>query len=173
MQRGDPEDPSGHAAVLRTTRLLLTPLSRLDEAEHAAASGKPDDAVRDTRSGELQWRQHNFGPWAIRDRGDDSFLGGAELRFAGEGIEGIAPTEVEAGWWVTESRRHQGIASEAMRAAIADLWSRAGVEHLTAYIEDGENEPSRRLAARLGFTVRGSGRGRFGEPMTVYELRRG
>jgi RimJ/RimL family protein N-acetyltransferase len=59
-----------------------------------------------------------------------------------------------------------------MRAAIADVWDRAGVESLTAYIADGDNEPSRRLAASLGFTVRGPGRGRFGEPMTVYELRR-
>jgi RimJ/RimL family protein N-acetyltransferase len=94
------------------------------------------------------------------------------LRFAGDGIEGIAPDEVEAGWWVTVKRRNQGVATEAMRVAIGDLWSRAGVENLTAYIEEGENEPSRRLAANLGFTVRGQGRGRFGEPMTVYELRR-
>src|SRR5436309_9891142 len=37
-----------------------------------------------------QWREHGFGPWAIRDVGDNSFLGAAELRFAGDGIEGIA-----------------------------------------------------------------------------------
>jgi RimJ/RimL family protein N-acetyltransferase len=165
------EDPSEQLIVLRTTRLVLTPLSRLDEAAHTEASGKPDDAVRDTSSAELQWLQHGFGPWAIRNRGDNSFLGGAELRFAGEGIDGIAPAEVEAGWWVTQSRRNQGIASEAMSAAIADIWDRARVESLTAYIADGENEPSRRLAAGLGFTVRGPGRGRSGEPMTVYELR--
>jgi RimJ/RimL family protein N-acetyltransferase len=158
--------------VLETTRLVLIPLSRLDEAEHAQASGSASDAARDTRSAEVQWQQHGFGPWAIRDRGDKSFLGGAELRYAGEGIDGIAPTEVEAGWWVTASRRNHGIAGEAMRTAIADVWDRADVESLTAYIADGENEPSRRLAASLGFTVRGPGRGRFGEPMTVYELRR-
>ncbi len=159
------------ALVLRTARLVLRPMSLGDEAEHAAASGRPADAVRDTRSGELQWRGHGFGPWSIRDRGDNSFLGGAELRFAGEGIDGISPTEVEAGWWVTESRRRQGIAGEAMAAAIADVWGRAGVASVTAYI-GGENEPSVRLAASLGFVVRGPGRGRFGEPMTVYELSR-
>ena len=128
--------------------------------------------MRDTRAAELQWGAHGFGPWAIRDLGDDSFLGGAELRFAGDGIEGIAADEVEAGWWVTENRRGQGIATEAMRAAIGDLWGRAGVESVTAYIEERENEPSRRLAASLGFTMRSRGRGRFGEPMTVYELLR-
>jgi hypothetical protein len=46
------------------------------------------------------------------------------------------------------------------------------VESITAYIEEGANEPSRHLAAKLGFPVRGPGRGRSGEPMTVYELHR-
>ena len=163
---------AGSGIVLRTARLILLPLTRLDEAQHARASNNAADALRDTRAAEVQWREHGFGPWAIRDRRDDCFLGGAELRFAGDGIEGIAPDEVEAGWWVTENRRNEGIATEAMEAAIDDLWTRTDVESITAYIEDGENEPSRRLAAKLGFTVRGPGRGRSGEPMTVYELRR-
>ena len=165
--------PANGECVLRTARLTLRPLTRLDEAEHARASGDAADALRDTRAADVQWRAHGFGPWAIRDSRDDSFLGGAELRFAGADIDGIAPDEVEAGWWVTEGRRNQGIATEAMQAAIADLWTRIDVESITAYIAEGVNEPSRRLAGRLGFTVRGPGRGRSGEPMTVYELHRG
>jgi len=51
------------------------------------------------------------------------------------------------------------------------LWARTEIETVAAYIA-GENEPSRRLAAKLGFTARGPGKGRSGEPMTVYELRR-
>src|SRR5213078_2721543 len=94
-------DSAEQAMTLRTARLILTPLSPLDEGEHARASGNSDDALRDTRAAELQWRGHGFGPWAIRDLGDNSFLGAAELRFAGDGIEGIAPNEVEAGWWVS------------------------------------------------------------------------
>jgi RimJ/RimL family protein N-acetyltransferase len=156
--------------VLRTGRLSLLPLTGLDEAEHARASRNAEDALRDTRAAEPQWREHGFGPWAIRDKRDDSFLGCAELRFAGEGIEGIAADEVEAGWWVTEERRNEGIATEAMEAAIDDLWSRTDVQTITAYIEDGQNEPSRRVAAKLGFAVRSTGRGRSGEPMTVYTL---
>src|SRR3954452_2230804 len=140
-------DSAEQAIVLRTARLILTPLSPLDEGEHARASGNSDDALRDTRAAEPQWREHGFGPWAIRDLGDNSFLGAAELRFAGDGIEGIAPNEVEAGWWVTENRRNQRIATEAMRAAIVDLWRRAGVESVTAYIEKGEK---RTVAASRG-----------------------
>ena len=69
------------------------------------------------------------------------------------------------------TRRNEGIATEAMQAAIDDLWGRTEVESITAYIEERANEPSRRLAAKLGFAVRGPGLGRTGEPMTVYELR--
>jgi RimJ/RimL family protein N-acetyltransferase len=148
--------------------LLLTPLTRLDEAEHASASGRPVDALRDTGAAEVQWRQCGFGPWAIRDLREESFLGCAELRLAGDGIDGIEPDEVEAGWWVAEERRNQGIATEAMHAAIGDLWSRTETAGITAYIDEGENEASRRVAAKLGFAVRGQGHGRSGEPMTVY-----
>lgn len=158
--------------VLRTARLILVPMSPADEADHARASGSAADAQRDTQAAEVKWREHAFGPWAIRDRRDEAFLGGAELRFAGEGIEGIAADEVEAGWWVVRDRRREGVAFEAMSAAIVDLWSRTCVGSIAAYI-GGENKPSLRLAAKLGFAVRGQGRGRSGEPMTVYELRRG
>src|SRR5262245_58990302 len=175
MRGGSRGNPTGYAnggLVLQTARLILIPLKRVDEAEHARASRDPAAALRDTRAAEVQWQEHGFGPWAIRDKRDNSFLGGAELRFAGDGIEGIAADEVEAGWWVTEERRNEGIATEEMEAAIDDLWSRTEVESITAYIEEGANEPSRRFAAKLGFAVRGPGRGRAGEPMTVYALRR-
>jgi RimJ/RimL family protein N-acetyltransferase len=158
-------------SVLRTERLILVPLAIRDEAEHIKASQRAADARRDTQSAEAHWHEHGFGTWAIRDSRDRSFLGGAELHFAGEGIDGIAPDEVEAGWWVTDARRNEGIATEAMRAAIDDLWSRTDADHVKAYIS-GENEPSRRVALKLGFTELGPGRGRSGEPMTVYELRR-
>jgi RimJ/RimL family protein N-acetyltransferase len=147
-------------------------MTRLDEAEHARASRNAADASRDTGAAEVHWREHGFGPWAIRDARDNSFLGGAELHFAGEGIEGIAADEIEAGWWVTDERRNEGIATEAMAAAIDDLWSRTDASRITAYIAEGANEPSRRVAAKLGFVACGSGRGRSGEPMTVYALSR-
>jgi RimJ/RimL family protein N-acetyltransferase len=162
----------GDRFVLRTERLLLTPLTRLDEPHHASASGRPADALRDTGAAEVQWRECGFGPWAIRDLREESFLGCAELRLAGDGIDGIEPDEVEAGWWVAAERRNQGIATEAMHAAIGDFWERTETACITAYIDEGENEASRRVAAKLGFAVRGQGRGRSGGPMTVYELRR-
>ena len=106
--------------------------------------------MRDTRAADVQWREHGFGPWAVRDKQGGCFLGCAELRLAGDGIEGIAPDEVEAGWWVTEDRRNDGIATEAMEAAIDDLFSRTDVETITAYISDGKRSiPPRGSQARI------------------------
>ena len=73
---------------------------------------------------------------------------------------------------MTEARRNEGIATEAMEAAIDDLWARTDARTITAYIAEGENEPSRRVAEKLGFNVRSPGVGRSGEPMTVYVLHR-
>jgi len=157
--------------LIRTPRLVLKPLRLDDEADHARASGSAEDAARDARSADAHWRLHGFGLWAIRDRVDGVFLGVAELHVAGEGIDGIAGDEIEAGWWVTEARRNTGVATEAMAAAIDDVWSRAGTVGLVAYIAPG-NPASERVAAKLGFVVRGPGRGRFAEAMTVYELRK-
>ena len=155
---------------LETERCVLTPLSLADVDVHATASGRPQDALRDCRLAAEHWRRHGFGHWAVRDCTSGGFLGVAELHFAGPGIDGIAADEVEAGWWVAESHRNEGLATEGMRAAIGDLWDRARVDHVKAYI-DGTNPSSERVAAKLGFAVRGPGTGRFGEPMIVYELR--
>src|SRR3954463_5883751 len=72
--------------VLRTERLLLTPLTRLDEAEHASASGRPADALRDTGAAEGQWRGGGVGP--------PGGGGGAGVRVRTLGDQGSARGEV-------------------------------------------------------------------------------
>ena len=128
-----------------------------------------EDARRETAEAEAHWATHAFGPWAVLEGGE--FAGFAEVHFAGPGIGGIDPREVEVGWVIAEGRRRRGLATEAMRAAIADAWPRAGVDHLVAYIRP-ENAISLRVAERLGFSLRGPGRSRSGDPVGVYELRR-
>ena len=133
-------------AVLRTGRLTLTPLEA--QADH--------------------WERHGFGDWAIEH--DGAFAGVAEIHFAWPGVTGISTDEVEAGWEVEEHLRGRGFATEAMRAAIEDAWTRTGADHIAAYIRP-ENAASHRVAEKLGFAVRGPGLTRDGSPMTVYELR--
>jgi RimJ/RimL family protein N-acetyltransferase len=147
---------------LHTRRLDLTPLAR----EHAAFH----DASECTTS-ETHWREHGFGHWAVVDREDGSFVGVAEVHFAYPGVEGISTAEVEVGWSVSAERQGEGIATEAMQAAIDDAWERTGADHLVAYIRP-ENAPSLRVATKLGFALRGPGRATSGDPVEVYEVRR-
>jgi RimJ/RimL family protein N-acetyltransferase len=133
-------------AVLRTERLTLTPLEA--QADH--------------------WAEHAFGDWAIEHEG--AFAGLAEIHYAWPGVTGISTDEVEAGWEIVPELRRRGFATEAMQAAIGDAWTRAQATHLVAYIRP-ENAVSQRVAAKLGFAVRGPGLTRDRSPMTVYELR--
>jgi RimJ/RimL family protein N-acetyltransferase len=144
---------------LRSERLVLVPLQETfsacwDEHECGLAAA--------------HWADHGFGPWAIELAG--AFAGVAELHFAPPGVTGISTDEIEAGWEIAEPLRGRGLATEAMRTAIDDVWTRAGAAHLVAYIRP-ENAASQRVAEKLGFTVRGPGLTRSGDPMTVYELR--
>lgn len=86
-------------------------------------------------------------------------------------MTGISTDEVEAGWEIVEELRGRGLATEAMRAAIADAWERTGADHLAAYIRP-ENVASLRVAEKLGFRFRENGLTRSGDSMLVYELRR-
>jgi len=152
---------------LRTERLRLIPLSKA-HAEEYAAFMPAEEARRETAESEAHWSAHAFGPWAVLE--GERFVGFAEVHYAGKGIGGIEPDEVEAGWVIAEEERGRGLATEAMRAAIPDAWSRAGVDHVVAYIRP-ENVISLRVAEKLGFSLRGPGRARSGDPVGVYELR--
>jgi RimJ/RimL family protein N-acetyltransferase len=132
--------------ALRTQRLTLTP--HVEARDH--------------------WEAHGFGNWAIEL--DGRFAGLAELHFAHPGVTGISTDEIEAGWEIESELQGRGLATEAMRAAIDDVWARTPADHLVAYIRP-ENAASRRVAHKLGFTPRGEGLTRSGDPMTVYELR--
>ena len=86
-------------------------------------------------------------------------------------MTGISTDEVEAGWEIVPELRGRGLATEAMRAAIADAWERTGADHLVAYIRP-ENAASLRVAQKLGFRFRSEGRAHDGATVTVVELRR-
>src|SRR4051794_34335717 len=118
---------------------------------------------RECKAAEAHWAAHGFGHWAVF--AGDEFVGGAEVHFAYEGVDGISTDEVELGWLIVEGRRNEGIATEAMAAAIEDVWARVGADHVTAYI-DGENPASARVAEKLGLRARSRNAQR-----TVYELR--
>lgn len=139
---------------LRTDRLTLVPLD-------LSFAGRYHE--RECTYAAEHWAEHGFGHWAIFD--GDEFVGGAEVHYAHPWVDDMSPDEVEVGWLILEHRRGEGIATEAMRAAIEDVWTRVGADHVIAYI-DGDNPPSARVAEKLGLRVRSRTDGH-----TVYELR--
>jgi RimJ/RimL family protein N-acetyltransferase len=155
-----PELPvAWEVAPLVTERLRLAPLTAVDEVAYASVVG-PGAALAVVASSERHWRERGFGCWAIVD--EDGFAGAVELR----------PTttegELELGWALAPDRRGRGLAAEAVRAAVADARTRVRAHSFVAYVEPG-NEPSLRLAQRLGFVRRSSGV-HLGEPAEILEL---
>ena len=152
---------------LETERLVLVPLGREHEAAYAEIF---EDTAELDRAIEHR-AEHGFGHWAILDRSSGQLLGTLEVHYAGDGIGGIGPDEVEIGWTVTPARRREGIATEAARAAIARAFATLDAPHLVAYIRP-ENEASLRVAARLGMRPDGEGTTRSGDSMLIFRLPR-
>jgi len=96
----------------------------------------------------------------------------ANGRFAGRVLLYDWPQfgETEIGWTLLSGARGNGYATEAARAFADWGFANLNVPYLISLI-DPENEPSRRVAERLGMSVI-RGEVLEGEPHDVYALRR-
>jgi RimJ/RimL family protein N-acetyltransferase len=97
------------------------------------------------------WALYGYGIFTCRRRDNDAVIGIAGVfhswRGFGEGLDDVP----EAGWIFAEACWGQGLAGEAMRAALAWFDATHGPRRVACMI-DGDNAPSLTLAARLGFT---------------------
>ncbi len=140
--------------TIETERLIMRPPSRLDwpayarfmETEPAKFFAGFRNTGRAWRSfGTLIWHwiDRGFGPWAVTARGHDDCIGIVGPKFPPGWPEG------ELTWIVFGDTEGRGIASEAARAARADVYHRPGWTTAVSYIEP-ENTRSVALAERLG-----------------------
>ena len=145
--------------MLETARLLLPPLTEEHIAPLAALYRDPEvtrfiggdtldpeaTAAQVTAFG-LVWQERGFGQSAVIDRATGQFLGRV----------GLHPwpvwDEIEVGWVLARTAQSKGFAAEAAARWITYAFTELGLTRLTAVI-DPRNEPSRRLAVRLGFAV--------------------
>lgn len=154
-------------ARLRTERLALRQPGADDLGAYVAVLGQ-DDAEREHREALAHWRAHGFGPWLVELAGEP--IGVAEVHYAGPGVTGIEPHEVEIGWVIVEAQRGRGFATEAARAALVDASDRARPNFhgwIVAYIRP-ENEISRRVATRIGMRHVGEGLTRSGDAAEIW-----
>jgi RimJ/RimL family protein N-acetyltransferase len=157
---------------IETERLVLRPVRTDDLDDYRRLGIRLEAARREVDYAVEHWAEHGFGPWVVFERSDEERLAGVlEVHYAGEGIGGIEPDEVEIGWTVAPGLRRRGIASEAAVAAVADAFERVGPPHLVAYIRP-DNEASLRIAAGLGMRDDGEGTTRKGDRMRIFRLPR-
>ena len=149
-------------APLLTDRLLLRPFVPQD-AEPAFAmfrleevgrfTGGVHESVDDTRAliskASEHQAAHGFALWAVEERETGTLVGEVGLQL----LEHRGP-EVEIGWSFDPAYHGRGYASEAAGAWIDVAFGALGLDELLATIIP-ENAPSRRLAERLGFELRG------------------
>lgn len=156
-----PELVDNLAPTLRTERLVLRHVRAKDIDYFAEAHGDPDimfhlggpipreDAWRRALTGAGFWGVLGIGLWAVERISDAKTIGHIGFfDFQREMTPSIAG-EPEMGWIFSRDGQGQGFAGEAGVAAL-DWFDRTISKSIPAII-DVENNPSMRLAEKLGF----------------------
>ena len=163
-------DSRGVHRAIETERLVLRRPTEDDLPAYVIVTNG-EESEREHNDAVAHWRAHGFGPWLVEVEGDP--VGVVEVHYAGPGVTGIEPHEVEIGWVTIEEHRGMGFATEAARAALDDAWKRARPNHhgwIVAYIRP-ENSASIRVAERIGMRHEADGTTRSGHPMRLYRAR--
>ena len=96
------------------------------------------------------WQLNGFGTWGVERKSDGKLIGNAGIFTAWRDLEPEFGEEPEMGWIFAAETHGQGLAFEACRAVLD--WAHANVEPTPIWaIIAPANEPSIRLAERLGF----------------------
>ena len=96
------------------------------------------------------WQLNGFGTWGVERRSDSKLIGNVGLFTAWRDLEPQFGEEPEMGWIMAAKTHGQGMALEACRATLE--WAEANLAPTPVWaIIAPANEPSLKLAARLGF----------------------
>jgi RimJ/RimL family protein N-acetyltransferase len=160
------------ACVLRTARLVLTPIGggdladlraiKADPAVFAVMQGgvrDPAQAADDLAQDVIAWGRYGFGIWAIRERGRFVGITGLEHRTDGRGVA------LRFALWPEAQGR--GLAREAAFAALRFGHDRAGLERIIAVAREN-NFGSRIVLGGIGMRACDRFEQR-GHTMLVYE----
>ena len=112
-------------------------------------SGAPDHFMRFSRNAG-SWLLHGYGMFIIRPRGSGEVIGNCGVFHSWRGIGEDFDDVPEAGWILRHDQVGRGLAYEAMAAVLAWFDRTHGPRRLVCMISVG-NEPSLRLAGKLGF----------------------
>jgi RimJ/RimL family protein N-acetyltransferase len=148
---------------IETERLLLRRF-RPEDVEALAAMGTDpgvadwlgyrthDDALATIERYERNWETFGFGRFAVEDRVTGVFVGRVGVMHQPGWT--ATPEKEEIGWAIVSARHGEGLATEAARAAIADVFDRVGLPRITSWTVP-ENVASRRVMEKCGLAYRG------------------
>jgi len=109
-----------------------------------------EDCWRRLAASAGMWQFNGFGTWAVERKSDRKLVGNVGLFTAWRDLEPEFGEEPEMGWILDAELHGQGVASEACEATLE--WARDNLAPTAIWaIIAPENEPSIRLAERLGF----------------------
>ena len=151
------------APVLETERLLLRGWQKADFRPYHALLQHPEvhrhfgpqpmgqeECWRRLAAAVGSWELLGFGGWAVVRKADDKLVGMLSLFNGWRALEPEFGEQPEMGWIFAHEVHGQGIAGEACRAALD--WADAHMQPTPIWaIIAPANEPSFRLAAKLGF----------------------
>ena len=96
------------------------------------------------------WQLNGFGGWAVERKSDGRLLGMTALFTAWRGLDPEFGQDPEMGWIFSTEAHGKGLAGEACRAVLD--WAETNLDSTPIWaIIAPANEPSLRLAAKLGF----------------------
>lgn len=118
------------------------------------------------------WTLWGYGIFMVRLKGEDRIVGtcGVFRSHRGFGAEQGLDNVPEAGWIVHKDHWGEGIAREAMDAALGWFDSVHGKQRVACMIEEG-HAASDALAAKLGFVRYGRHQPEQGAALVLYERR--
>jgi len=151
------------APRIETERLVLRPWRKDDREKYFAILQEPAvfrHFAPEPMGMEECWRRlmaavggcqlNGFGGWAVERKSDGKLIGMAALFTAWRDLVPQFGEEPEMGWIFATEAHGQGLAKEACRAVLD--WAEANLDPTAIWaIIAPANEPSLKLAAKLGF----------------------
>jgi len=146
--------------AIETTRLRLRQWTEADlddfaqyyadeaNARYVGGQKTLDEAWRHMALQIGHWRLKGFGYWAVEEKAGNAFVGCVGL------WQSPSWPELELGYWLVGAQQGKGYAQEACLRCIDYAREVLNAPSLVSYI-DPRNEPSIRLAKRLGAVYEG------------------
>ena len=164
--------------MIETKRLILRMFREHDLDQYAEICSDPDvmrylgegrplarwEAWRQMAMVVGHWQLRGYGPWAVEERNTGKLLGRIGF-FNPEGWPGF-----ELGWVLGRSSWGQGYATEGATAALRFAFDELRSEKVISLIQPA-NEPSIKVALRLGETLEGRGEV-LGKEVLIYGIKR-